>query len=126
MLAALIVAVVPALRTWGLLPSWTAALTPVYFHLFLVGWLTQLIIGVAHWMFPKFSREQPRGIEPLLWATYICINVGLLLRVVAEPLLAQAAQPGGFWGWILVLSAVLQWFGGLFFVINTWPRVKER
>lgn len=126
LLAALGVALVPALQSWGLLPTWTAALTPVYFHLFLVGWITQLIIGVAHWMFPKYSREQPRGAEPLLWATYGCLNAGLLLRVVAEPAWGMAAQPGGLWGWLLVLAATLQWIGGLTFVINTWPRVKEK
>lgn len=35
------------------------ALSPVYFHLFMVGWVTQLIAGVAYWMFPKFSKERP-------------------------------------------------------------------
>jgi hypothetical protein len=48
--------------------------------------------------------------------------VGLLLRVVGEPLIAQ--QPGTVWGWLLVISAVLQWGAGLCFSANTWPRVK--
>jgi len=26
----------------------------------------------------------------------------------------------------LVLSAVLQWLAGMFFVLNTWGRVKEK
>ncbi|MFN8404710.1 MAG: hypothetical protein U0V48_14315 [Anaerolineales bacterium] len=28
---------------------------PAYFHMLTFGWLTQLIFGVAFWMFPKYS-----------------------------------------------------------------------
>ncbi len=101
-----------------------AGLTPVYFHLFMVGWVLQLIIGVGYWMFPKFTREKPRGNEALAWSVYWLLNAGLLLRVVAEPL--HAMQPQAAWGWALATSAVLQWLGGLAFIANTWPRIKER
>ncbi|MFT3895418.1 MAG: hypothetical protein QM730_27655 [Anaerolineales bacterium] len=37
------------------LPDPIAGLFPVYFHLLTFGWLTQLIFGVALWMFPKFT-----------------------------------------------------------------------
>ena len=100
------------------------ALSPVYFHLFMVGWVTQLIAGVAYWMFPKFTKEQPRGYDSLAWATYWLLNVGLILRVLAEPM--QAVNPQPLWGWLIVAAAVLQWLGGMAFVANTWPRVKEK
>lgn|SRR5574341_513917 len=106
------------------LPSIIAALGPVYFHLLMVGWVTQLIIGVAYWMFPKFSTEQPRGSERLGWAIYALLNAGLILRVVSEPLLAVYPQPA--LGWALAISAVLQWLAGMGFVVNTWRRVKEK
>jgi hypothetical protein len=34
---------------------------PVYLHLFMIGWVTQMIFGVAYWMFPRVSKENPRG-----------------------------------------------------------------
>jgi hypothetical protein len=105
------------------LPVFFAYLTPVYFHLFMAGWVLQLIIGVGYWMFPKHTREQPRGNEALAWAAYGLLNAGLALRVVAEPL--HAMQPHPAWGWALALSAVLQWLGGMAFVANAWPRIKE-
>jgi uncharacterized membrane protein len=108
---------------WGL-PAWVAGLTPVYFHLFMVGWVTQLIIGIAYWMFPKFTKAQPRGSDTLAWSVYGLLNSGLLLRVVAEPW--QSIQPRPLWGWLLVGAAALQWLGGVIFVVNTWPRVKEK
>ena len=46
------------------------------------------------------------------------------LRVVAEP--ATAVAPGSGWGWVLVASALMQWLAAVFFVVNSWPRVKER
>lgn len=99
-------------------------LTPIYFHLFMVGWVTQLIFGVAFWMFPKFTKEQPRGSTQLAWATYVGLNVGLLIRVVAEPMQAMSSAP--LWKGLLVASAILQWLAALSFVFNTWPRIKER
>lgn len=106
-----------------LLPA-PPGLLPTYFHAFLVGWVTQLIFGVAHWMFPKFSRDQPRGNEQIGWAAFWLLNLGLILRIVTEP--AQTALNATLWGWLLTLSAILQWLGGIGFVLQSWPRVKER
>jgi hypothetical protein len=104
------------------LPRFAAGLSPVYFHLFMVGWITQLIIGVAYWMFPRYSQERPRGYESLAWATYALLNLGLVIRIIAEP--AQLITPAPAWGWLLATSAVLQWLAGMAFIINTWPRVR--
>ena len=106
------------------LPPELLALTPVYFHLFMVGWVMQLIFGMLFWMLPKYSRERPRGPERLAWAAYVLINTGLILRVIGEPLVAVRSDLGA--GWLLVLSALLQLIGGWAFIAAVWPRVKER
>lgn len=121
---ALLIGFVLVATPWLPLPAWIPALNPVYFHLFMVGWVTQLIAGVAYWMFPKFSREQPRGSDFLAWSTFALLNVGLVLRIIAEP--ANTFAPGGIWGVMLAASALLQWLGGAAFVANTWPRIKEK
>lgn len=95
-------------------PIW---LTPVYIHLFVVGWLTGMIFGVAYWMFPKFSKDRPRGPDWLALATFGLLHAGLWLRVVGE-----ATNAGG----LLVSSALCQWLAGVGFIGTTWPRVKER
>ena len=122
--AALLVGVLLLARPAFDLPSEIAALSPVYFHLLMVGWVTQLIFGMLFWMLPKYSRERPRGNERWVWATYILINVGLVFRIVGEPLVAL--QPAAGAGWMLALSAVLQLLGGWSFLVNAWSRVKER
>ncbi len=101
-----------------------AWLFPIYVHILVLGWLTQLIFGVGFWMFPKFSMERPHASPSLGWATYVLLNAGLLLRAVGEPM--NALQPNSTWGWLLVLSAVLQWCAGMAFVLNSWGRIKVK
>jgi hypothetical protein len=106
------------------LPTFIRAMNPAYFHLFLVGWVTQMIFGVIYWMFPIITRARPRGNEKLGWTSYVLLNAGLLLRVVGEPLTSTLPEIG--FGWLLAVSALLQWLAAVLFVILAWPRVKER
>jgi hypothetical protein len=95
-------------------PLW---LTPVYIHLFVVGWITGMIFGVAYWMFPKYSKDSPRGSDWIAVATFGLLHTGLWLRVVGE---ARSS------GELLVVAALFQWLAGTGFIVTTWPRVRER
>lgn len=117
LLAAFVGGVVLVLsRTWGSL------LWPTYLHILVLGWLTQLIFGVAFWMFPRHTPAAPRGSERLGWVSYWMLNGGLLLRIVGEP----ARMLGVPTDSLLVFAAILQLVAGWAFVLNTWPRVKDR
>lgn len=106
------------------LPAAVSALIPVYFHLFMVGWVTQIIFGVAYWMFPRVSKDHAPGSERLALVTYVTLNVGLIARAVVEPTLAL--RPAPVWTALLIVSAALQWLGALTFAVGTWRRVKGR
>ena len=121
--AALVVGVAQAARAPLGLPLALDAAGPVYIHLLVVGWITEMIFGVAYWMFPKHSKERPRGSDLLAVASYALLNIGLLCRVLGEP--AQTLHPRAALGALLAVSAALQWLGGIAFVLNTWPRVKQ-
>ncbi|HET8713591.1 MAG TPA: hypothetical protein VFM23_07905 [Gemmatimonadales bacterium] len=108
----------------GAIPPALAIAGPTYVHLLVVGWITQMIFGVAYWMFPKYSAEAPRGGNAVAIATFILLNVGLVLRVVAEPL--RAMHPESLPGWLLVVAGIAQAAAALGFALNTWPRVKVR
>ena len=97
---------------------------PTMLHFLVVGWVTQLIFGVVHWMFPKVSAEQPRGNEKLAWLAFFLLNAGLLLRGVGEPW--HTLGGGVLSGSLLALAAAAQTAGGLLFAALAWPRVKER
>ena len=101
------------------------AITPVSWHLLFVGWLTQLILGMAHWMLPTApgaSKERLRGNEKLIWGVFWLLNIGLALRLAAEPM--QVVRPGPAWAAALIASAWIQWLAIILFITNSWRRVR--
>lgn len=99
-------------------------LRPAFYHLLMVGWVSQIIFGVSLWMFPRFNKEHPRGCDVLSWIAFWAINAGLLLRLVFEPLVRPLGDSVA--ASMLVLSAALQWTGGLSYSLNIWSRVREK
>ena len=94
---------------------------PTYVHLLVLGWLTQLIFGVAYWMFPRYRGMTSAWRERIGWLAYFSLNLGLVLRAVAESGPGSEARSG----WFLV-SAILQLAAGWAFVAMAWPRVMGR
>jgi hypothetical protein len=101
-----------------------AALNPVYIHLLVVGWITQLIFAVMYWMFPIISRVEMRGDPRPAWVALATLNIGLILRAFAEPW--RAVDPNGINQAALILSSILQIAAGYLIVIVCWPRVREK
>jgi NnrS protein len=98
-----------------------AAVRPTWIHLITVGWLTQLIFGVALWMFPRPTVETIHA-EKLGRAGFWGLNAGLLLRMIGEPLQVFSKQ-GKVW---LIFSALLQLGAVLCLLLTLWPRVRRR
>ena len=80
------------------LGPWVGYVRVTHIQVLIVGWLTQLILGVAWWLFPPLKiglrtdaplpvrrGQTQRGSEPLFWATFACLNAGILLRALFEP-----------------------------------------
>ena len=114
--AALAVAVGVALA-WPGAPSLPY---PTYLHLLTVGWLSNLIFGVAHWMFPRVAGDAPRGDLRLAWGGWGALNGGLVLRIVGE---ATRTTGAGIW---LILAALIQLAAVGLWVAHLWPRVQVR
>ena len=104
---------------------WAAALWPIQLHLLTVGWLTQLIFGVAWWLFPRAPSGPLRGNEWAAWTAFWCLQTGLIIRVVLEPLRMVGDGPVATRP-LLVLSGVLHFVAAVAFVFAIWPRVRER
>lgn len=111
--------------TWMLLTQARTGFPPgppwgvLHAHVLLVGFLLMLIIGVAFWMFPRVKGGRPGRIPG--WIAFWCINVGLLLRVVAE---APARDGGAGWRAALGVAAVLPLVGVGAFAAGILPRVR--
>lgn len=120
---ALALAVSIELSRSGVIETALTGLIPVFWHFLLVGWITQIIMGVSIWMFPRKKRGEVRGGEKHARVAFYCLNAGLILRAIAEPV--TAVTPGFTWvQWTLIFSAVLQVAGGLAYVAGIWPRIK--
>jgi len=91
----------------------------VHIHLLGLGFFMMMVCGVALWMFPRKSGDtrQQAARDPLAWACYYLITIGLAARCLALLL------PGVFGSVVLGGSAILQAGGVVCFAIAIWPRV---
>jgi hypothetical protein len=98
----------------------TFVVWPTYVHLLVLGWLTQLIFGVAYWMFPRQHGAFSAWKEAVGWGAYLSLNLGLVLRAIVE---SRPSDTGGEW---FVISALLQLAAGWALIALIWPRVRAR
>jgi len=124
------------LNRWIPLGSAAALVRTPHVHMLVVGWITQLILGVAWWLFPPLQvglrsdaplpvrrGQTQRGSEPLFWATFACLNAGILLRCLSEPLLITTQSQ--LFTLLITLSGLLELAAVVLFVLNVWGRVRE-
>lgn len=90
------------------------ALLPAHIEFMLIGWMTQLALGVAFWILPRFASSQPRGNERWSWAAFILVNLGILSSALV-PLLVLS--------WLQLLARALQTLGFMAFVLGNWQRI---
>jgi len=111
------------LDDWLSFSRWLQVVYLSQLHLLVVGWITQLAIGVAYWMFPRFLRAQdprPRGSDALAWTVFLCLNAGLVLRFLVEPFNLMNPQP--WLAALLALSGILQAVAVVVFAWLIWGR----
>lgn len=99
-------------------------LIPLFWHMLMVGWITQIIFGVSIWMFPGRNREEGFKAQLWGWLTFIFLNTGLVLRIGSEPLAGAGAA--GIWNVLLVFSAVFQVIAVAAYIIEMWPRIMSK
>lgn len=103
------------LSGWSAAAAWGGPRGPLAlasFHALTVGWLTQVVFGVAIWFFPKRRGDAPRGSETLGWAVLVALNLGVLIRLVAEPFRGATASPDA----LVVVAGALQTAAAIGFV----------
>jgi len=67
------------------LPAGIWALRSVHIEMLLVGWVIQLVLGVAIWIFPRFVlRQRPRRSEVTAWLAFALLNLGVVLVCLGD------------------------------------------
>lgn len=102
-----------------------ALLLPVYWHMLVLGWISQLIMGVSIWMFPrkKHQRENIQTLPAVL--AFWFLNTGLLLRFLSEPFI-PLFKDDGWMRAVVVLSSLLILLSVIFYLVEIWPRVFSK
>lgn len=113
----------------------------------MIGWVNQLIFGVAWWLFPilplnknqeqkeiklfgillteKLKENEPyKGNKYLAWSLYFSLNLGLILRAIFEPY--NVLKHDDFSAFCLVISAIAQLYSVFCFVFLLWRRVRYK
>ncbi len=107
--------------------DWRLWMAPSHGHMLFVGWLVQFALGIAYWLMPrKRSPKRPLGYhEGLAISGNVALNVGLALRVIAEPL-ERTGHENVLTLALLGGSSVLQLAAIAVFVGQLWPRIYGR
>jgi hypothetical protein len=93
------------------LPPSVWVLRSVHIEMLLVGWVIQLVLGVAIWIFPRFVlHRRPRQSAITAWLAFALLNLGVVLVCAGE---ATAAA-----GRISELAAAAS------FAIHLWGRLS--
>jgi hypothetical protein len=99
---------------------WTLRFTHV--HLLLVGWMVQVVCGVAFWILPRLDASGSRGNQRLAWLCYGALNSGVMLAALHDPL-AAAVGERTITRAMLVIAGVLYVAAITAFVAHAAPRI---
>ena len=96
--------------------------TSAHTHLIFVGFVMEMILGVALWLFPRPHKDDTRYSPRLVNVAYWLVTVGTAIRAAGE--LARASEDGAALRWLIVCSGLAQIGGlGLFFY-TMWSRIR--
>lgn len=99
-------------------------IVPLFWHSLMLGWITQIIMGVSMWMFPGRIKEESFQNQKWGWITFLFLNTGLWFRIIAEPFVNTSES--NVWELLLVLSAAFQLVAVFAYIIEIWPRVLSK
>lgn len=96
--------------------------TSAHTHALLVGFVMEMILGVALWLFPRPEKGNVRYQPRLAEAAYWLLTIGTALRVAGE--LARPYVDALALRWTIVLCGIAQTLGLLLFFYTMWPRIR--
>lgn len=96
--------------------------TSAHTHALFVGFVMEMILGVALWLFPRPHKDDRRYSPRVAEAAYWLLTIGTVARVAGE--IARDSIDGPTLRWAVVCSGLAQIAGiGLFFY-TMWLRIR--
>jgi hypothetical protein len=88
---------------------------PAHIEFLFLGWMVQVVLGVAYWILPRLPGSAPHGKERLAILAFVLINVGIWL-IVAQSIFLL---PG-----LSFVGRILESLGAALFLVAVWQRIK--
>lgn len=90
-------------------------LLPLHIEVIFVGWMLNLVFGVAYWMLPRHGIEPVRGRLWLMRMVFLSLNTGVLTVCLSEIFFYHTA--------FLLIGRFLEAGSAVGFAIHAWPRI---
>lgn len=97
-------------------PAFAPSLLPLHVECVLVGWVIQLVLGVAYWILPRRADERTGPGDGAIWLAYVLVNGGVVAVGVA-PLLGAPSS-------VALAGRVAELAAAAAFATHAWPRVR--
>ncbi|MDY6979772.1 MAG: cbb3-type cytochrome c oxidase subunit I [Pseudomonadota bacterium] len=97
-------------------------LVSAHTHIMFVGFVMFMILGVALWLFPKPSRDDPRYRESMIRGVYWLLLGGTLLRAGGE--LGRGMGDAALLPWVVIAGGALQIIAIALYVWTMWKRIR--
>ncbi len=101
--------------------AWALRFRTTHVHLLLVGFVIQMIMAVALWMFPRRKTPPYWTPDPEGLTLYILLNLGTIVRSVGEAWAREATW--AYWGAAIGMSLQIVSIG--YFVFLIFPRIRR-
>ena len=96
-----------------------ARVLPAHVEFLLVGWVIQLVMGVATWIFPRFGVPQTAyGSDGAAWLAFALVNVGVWLAALGPLAAAPVADA------LPLIGRLAEAVAAAVFAANVWARVR--
>ncbi|MBL7994931.1 hypothetical protein JNM05_06115 [bacterium] len=89
-------------------------LLQMHIEFLLLGFILQLTMGVAFWIFPRLQTMTDRGDERKAALAFVLLNAGIWVCSIA-PFISIS--------YILLTGRICQTAAVILFILNLWPRV---
>lgn len=91
-------------------------------HALFVGFVIQMILGVALWLFPRPDKSDVRYSPRLVGIAYWILTLGTAGRVAGE--LSRTYVDAMSIRWLIVICGIAQVAGVLLFFFTMWSRIR--
>lgn len=91
---------------------------PAHIEFLLMGWIVQLVMGVAFWILPRYWKKPRRPKENYFKIAFLLLNLGIWLVVAGTTFRAGR--------WVLLAGRVVEVGAVIIFVFHARKRIVSR